>query len=139
MLIRRGTERTIGAVAAVMGGIFMIASLAFATNGIPAAIMAPTVIVGAVASIALLAAAVGLLAHRSWGWRMDVGAHVIGVVAAVLALFGVMSARDDSANSNMVISAGLLVLVMASLMAIWRARPRRPLRRMQHNIAAKMS
>jgi HAMP domain-containing protein len=37
------------------------------------------------------------------------------------------------------VSGGLLVLVLASLMAIWRARPRRPLRRMSHNIAAKMS
>ena len=135
----RRRERAIGAVAAVMGGIFIIASLAFATNGIAAGVMAPTVIVGVLASIALLIAAIGLLAHRRWGWRMDVGAHVIGVIAAALAVASVISARDDAANSNMVVSGGLLVLVVASLMAIWRARPRRPLRRVGHTIAAKMS
>jgi hypothetical protein len=139
MLTKRRTERAIGAVAAVMGGIFIIASLAFATNGDAAATTAPTVIVGAVASIALLIAAVGLLAHRRWGWRMDVGAHLIGLVAAGLALLGMMSARHNVADGNVIVSGGLLVLVLASLTAIWRARPRRPLRRMSHNIAAKLS
>lgn len=139
MWTRRRTERAIGAVAAVMGGIFIIASLAFATNGIAAGVMAPTVIAGALASIALLVAAVGLLAHRRWGWSMDIGAHLIGMIAAVLAVVGVVSARGDAADSNIIVSGGLLVLVFASMMAIWRARPRRPLRRMGHNIAAKMS
>jgi hypothetical protein len=140
MLMRRRTERKIGAVAALLGGIFVVAAMGFATNGFAASAitLAPTSIFGVFAGVALLVAAAGLFAHRAWGWRVDIAAHVIGIMAAAIALFGVASGRDDAANSGMVVSGGLLVMLLVSFFALWRSRPRRPLRRAGHQVAAKL-
>ena len=140
MFMRRRTERAVGVVAAVLGGTFVIAALAFATGGFAGSVlhMAPGSILGAIAGFALLIAAVGLFAHRRWGWGMDIAGHVIGIGAALLAMFGVAAQRDDVAGSGGVVSGGLLVLLLVSLFTLWRARPRRPLRRVGHEMAAKL-
>jgi hypothetical protein len=138
--MRRRTERAIGAVAAVLGGTFVIAALAFATGGFAASVVhiAPSSVLGAIAGFALLIAAAGLFAHRRWGWSVDIAAHVIGIGAALLAMFGVAAQRDDVAGSGGVVSGGMLVLLLISLFTLWRARPRRPLRRVGHEMAAKL-
>jgi hypothetical protein len=140
MYIRRRTERAIGVVAAVLGGTFVLAALAFATGGFAASAihMAPSSILGLIAGVALLLAAAGLFAHRRWGWSVDIAGHVIGIGAALVAMFGVAATRDDVAGSGGVVSGGLLVLLLISLFTLWRARPRRPLRRAGHAMAAKL-
>ena len=140
MLSRRRTERAVGAVAAVLGGTFVIAALAFATDGFESSVMdvAPSVMLGGVAGIALLFAAAGLLAHRRWGWGVDVGAHVLGILAAVLTLIGLSAGSDTVLTSSEIVSGALLVLLLVSMFALWRARPRRPMRRAGHRVAAKL-
>ncbi|HET8938381.1 MAG TPA: hypothetical protein VFN67_33285 [Polyangiales bacterium] len=138
--MRRRTERAVGVIAAVLGGTFVIAALAFATGGFAtsAVHMAPGSILGAVAGLALLIAAAGLFAHRRWGWGMDIAGHVLGIGAALLAMFGIAAQRDAVADSGGVVSGAMLVLLLVSLFTLWRARPRRPLRRVGHEMAAKL-
>lgn len=140
MFMRRRTERAVGAVAAVLGGAFLIAALAFATDGFESSRIdsEPGVVLGGVAGVALLLAAAGLFAHRSWGWGMDLGAHLIGIVAALLTLVGLSAGSDSVLTSSEIVSGGLLVLLLVSLFVLWRARPRRPLRRAGHHMAAKL-
>lgn len=140
MFMRRRTERAVGVIAAVLGGTFVIAALAFATGGFAtsAVHMAPGSILGAVAGLALLIAAAGLFAHRRWGWGMDIAGHVLGIGAALLAMFGIAAQRDAVADSGGVVSGAMLVLLLVSLFTLWRARPRRPLRRVGHEMAAKL-
>jgi peptidoglycan/LPS O-acetylase OafA/YrhL len=142
MFMRRRTERAVGAVAALLGAVFVIAALAFSTDGFAAdtARIAPSSIVSGVAGLALLVASAGLFAHRRWGWGADIAGHVLGIGAALLALFGVgvAAGRSDLAGSEMVVPGGMLVLLMISLYSLWRSRPRHPLRRAGHNVAAKM-
>jgi len=140
MLMRRRTERAIGAVAAVLGGTFVIAALAFATDGFESRVMdvEPSIVLGGIAGVALLLAAGGLFAHRRWGWSADMGAHVIGIIAAVLTLIGLSAGSDTVLTSSEIVSGALLVLLLVSLFAVWRARPRRPMRRASHRVAAKL-
>jgi hypothetical protein len=140
MLTTRRTERAAGAVAAVLGGTFVVAALAFATDGFETSIMdlAPSVVLGVLAGIALLFAAGGLFAHRRWGWSVDIAAHVVGMIAAVVALVGLSAGSDDILTSGEIVSGALLVLLVVSFFALWRTRPRRPLRRASHRIAAKL-
>lgn len=140
MLARRRTERAVGAVAAVLGSTFVIAALAFATDGFESSVMdvAPSVVLAGLAGLALLFAAAGLFAHRRWGWGVDIGAHVIGIVAAVLTLIGLSAGSDSVLTSSEIVSGALLVLLLVSFYALWRARPRRPIRRASHRMAAKL-
>lgn len=140
MFMRRRTERAVGAIAAVLGGTFVVAALAFATGGFAASTLdlTPSSILGLIAGFALLLAAGGLFAHRRWGYRADVGAHVLGIAAAVFAIWGVSAGRDDAASSGAAVSGGLLVVLVISSLLLWRARPRRPLRKAGHAMAAKL-
>lgn len=140
MLTTRRTERAVGAVAAVLGGTFVIAALAFATDGFESSVMdvEPSFVLAGIAGIALLFAAAGLFAHRSWGWAADIGAHVLGIVAAVFTLIGLSSGSDGVLTSSEIVSGALLVLLLVSFFALWRSRPRRPLRRASHRVAAKL-
>jgi hypothetical protein len=127
-------------VAAVLGGTFVIAALAFATDGFESSVMdiAPSAVLGGLAGIALLCAAAGLFAHSRWGWGADIAAHLIGIVAAALTLIGLSSKSDNVLTSSEIVSGGLLVLLLVSAFTLWRARPRRPLRRAGHRVAAKL-
>jgi hypothetical protein len=118
----------------------VIAALAFATDGFESSAMdfAPSTVLGGLAGLALLFAAAGLFAHRRWGWGADIAAHVIGMVAAVLTLIGLSSQSDNVSTSSEIVSGGLLVLLLVSAYTLWRARPRRPLRRASHRVAAKL-
>lgn len=140
MLVRRRTERAVGAIAAVLGGTFVIAALAFATDGFEASVMdfSPSAALGGVAGVALLFAAAGLFAHRRWGWGVDIAAHVVGIIATVLALIGLSAGSDDVLTNSEIVSGALLVLLLVSFFTLWRARPRRPLRRASHRMAAKL-
>jgi hypothetical protein len=140
MLMRREHERMTGAATAVLGGIFVIAGLARATDGFTDHARAlPSAILGIVAGVALLVAAFGLLSNRFWGWRTGVAAHVIAIAAVLFSIFSLMSGYGDAGTRpSLAIPGVLLLLLVLSFFALWRTRPRNPLRRAQHEIAAKM-
>jgi hypothetical protein len=86
-----------------------------------------------------LVAAAGLFAHRRWGWGVDIAAHVIGMIAAVLALLGLTSGGGSGElSSTTIVSGALLLLLVVSFFSLWRSRPRRPLSRARHRAAAKL-
>ena len=138
MLMRREHERMSGAATAVLGGLFVVAGLAHATDGFTenVARALPSAILAIVAGVALLAAAIGLLMNRYWGWRAGIGAHAIAMIVTLIAIFAI--AAGYGAASSLAIPGTLFVLLLLSFFALWRSRPRNPVRRVQHNIAAKM-
>lgn len=139
MLMRREQERMTGAATAVLGGIFMIAGLAHATDGFTERVVEalPSAILAIVAGGALLFAAFGLLSNRPWGWRVGIGAHAVAMLVALLAIFA-LAAGYGNGDANFAIPGVMLVLLLMSFIAVWRSRPRNPVRRMGHEIAAKM-
>lgn len=135
MLMTPERERMSGAVTAVLGGLFMIAGLARATDGFTDdAHASPSAILAIFAGVILLAAGAGLISNRYWGWKTGAGAHAIALIVTVFAIFSVAG----SSSGVLAVPAVMLVLVLASFAALWRARPRNPMRRMQHNVAAKL-
>jgi ABC-type antimicrobial peptide transport system permease subunit len=139
MLMRRERARMSGAASAVLGGTFLIAAMAHATDGFTESVAsaAPSVVLGILSGVALLVAAFGLLSQRYWGWKVGIGAHLLAIGSLLIALFSVAAGYGDRAAS-LAIPGGLLVLLSLSLLALWRARPRNPARRIKHEIAARM-
>ncbi|HET6335581.1 MAG TPA: hypothetical protein VFG30_20285 [Polyangiales bacterium] len=139
MLMRREHERMSGAASAVLGGVFVIAGLAHATDGFTdnVARALPSAILGIIAGVALLVAAFGLLSNRYWGWKAGVGAHIVGIVIVLIGLFSLMAGYGDD-RPSLAIPSVMLVLLVLSFVALWRSRPRNPIRRMQHEVAAKL-
>jgi uncharacterized membrane protein YqjE len=136
--MRRERERMTGGASAVLGGVFVIAALAHATDGFTDSVARalPSTILGLVAGIALLVAAFGLLSHRYWGWKTGVGAHLLAMMTVLIGIFAITAGYG--AESSLALPVTLLVLLVLSFVALWRSRPRNPLRRAQHEIAAKM-
>ena len=140
MLMRRERARMTGAASAVLGGTFLFAAMARSTDGFTetATRAAPSVVLGIVAGIALLAAAFGLLSQRYWGWKVGLGAHLFAIGAVLFAMFSLASGYG-AGTASLAIPGVMLVLLALSLLALWRARPRNPARRLKHEIAARMS
>jgi hypothetical protein len=138
MLMRRDYTRMTGAATAVLGGVFLIAALAHATDGFTDQMtrLAPASILGLVSGIALLIAAFGLLSGRYWGWKAGMGAHIVAIVSTLIAMFSIAGGYGD--RPSLALPGVLLLLLVLSFFALWRARPRNPLRRAGHEIAAKM-
>jgi hypothetical protein len=139
MLMRRENARLSGAASAVLGGTFLIAAIAHATDGFSDAVVSalPATLLGVVSGIALLVAAVGLLSDRVWGWKVGLGAHLFAIGSVLLGLISVAVGYGDG-RPNLIMPIVMLALLGLSLLALWRSRPRNPLRRAQHNIAARM-
>ena len=139
MLWRGERMRMSGAASAVLGGTFLIAALARATDGFTENLerVGPSVVLGIVAGVALLVAAFGLLSEQYWGWRAGIGAHLLAIGVALFALFSIAAGYGGGAAS-LAIPGVFLVLLSLSLLALWRARRRNPAQRLKHEIAAKM-
>jgi len=139
MLMRRENARMTGAASAVLGGTFLIAALARATDGFTesASRTLPSTVLGIVAGVALLVAAFGLLSQRLWAWKAGIGAHLFAIGVVLLGLFTVAAGYGDS-NPSVALPLVVLTLLVLSCVALWRARPRNPLRRAKHEIAARM-
>ena len=140
MLIRRDYSRMTGAASAVLGGLFTIGALAWASDGFTDDVIraAPSVIIGIVVGVTLLIAAFGLMANRVWGFQVGLGAHVLAIAAVVFSMFAIGEGYGDG-NPSLAIPSVMLVLLVLNMVALWRARPRNPLKRMGHEVAARMS
>jgi hypothetical protein len=140
MLMRRETAFGTGAASAVLGATFSIGALAHATSGFTHDVsrIGAASVLGIITGVALLAAAVGLVAQRPWGWRAGIGAHLLAIVTVLIGIFS-LEAGYGSGHPNFALPGVLLLLLVLSLFALWRARPRHPLRRAGHKIAAHLS
>jgi hypothetical protein len=141
MLMRREYAQITGGASAVLGGVFVFAALSHATDGFTDNITRaqPSVFLGLIAGVALLVAAFGLLSHRYWGWKTGVIAHVLAIGTVLFGLFSLAAGYgDNDGRASLALPSVLLVLLVLSFFALWRGRPRNPLRRAGHEIAARM-
>lgn len=140
MLVRRDYSRMTGAASAVLGGLFTIGALAWASDGFTDDAMhgTPSVIIGLVVGISLLIAAFGLMMNRAWGVGVGLIAHFLGIAAVVYSMIAINQGYGDG-RPSLAIPGVMLLLLVLNLVALFRARPRNPLKRMGHEIAAKMS
>lgn len=141
MLMRREYAQMTGGASAVLGGVFVFAALSHATDGFTDSVARaqPSTVLGLVAGVALLAAAFGLLSNRFWGWKTAVVAHALAIGTVLFGLFSLASGYgDNDGRPNLALPSVLLVLLVLSFFALWRARPRNPLRRARHEMAARL-
>ena len=138
MLMRTERERMSGAASAVLGGLFLIAGMARATDGFTDEVthVGPSFVLAMLSGIGLLIAAFGLLGRQIWGWRVGMAAHLFAIGAVLFALISV--AAGYGASASLAIPGSLFLLLVLSFLALWRARPRNPAQRLKHEIAARM-
>ncbi|HKU37905.1 MAG TPA: hypothetical protein VJR89_07155 [Polyangiales bacterium] len=139
MLMRRETAIGTGAASAVLGATFLIGALARATDGFTDEVSRVGVasVLGIITGVALLVAAFGLITQRYWGWKAGIGAHVLAIATVLIGIFSLNAGYGDR-TPNLALPGVLLLLLVLSFVALWRVRPRNPLRRAKHEIAARM-
>ncbi|HEX4354859.1 MAG TPA: hypothetical protein VHZ95_18135 [Polyangiales bacterium] len=86
----------------------------------------------------ILASAAALQAHRPGAWRSALGAHVLALVAVVIGMVGLSLGFGWSTEASTVFHGVMLALLLLNTFGLWRARPRNPIKRAQHEIAARM-
>lgn len=74
---------------------------------------------------------------RSSAWRSALGAHFVALLCLVLGTL-LLSASYRSSQWSTGFHGLLFVLIALNAAGLWRLRPRNPLRRAQHEMAARL-
>jgi hypothetical protein len=143
MLTRYENTRTFIMTSTVLGLGFLLAGLAHTAGFLTLAGLDNDSRVYAadgvelLCGVLLLGAAFALRGVRASGWRNALGAHVIALVCLTL---GVLLFSDTLRLSPLAFGFNLvmLALLVFNTLALWRMRPRNPLKRAQHEIAARL-
>jgi hypothetical protein len=144
MLSRRENAQTFGITTSLLGGSFLLAALTHAVGGISLGTLAyeprivPAAAIELICGFALLAGAVGLIAHRGWAWPASLGAHLFAIVAVIVGIAAISMGEMPRTEAHMIFHDVVLVMLMLNLFGLWRTRPRNPLRRAQHHLAARL-
>jgi hypothetical protein len=85
----------------------------------------------------LFGAAFALGSMRTSGFRGAVGANLLALVCLAVLMLGVAPAMGASVVT-LGFHAVMLLLVVLNAVGLWRLRPRNPLKRAQHEIAARL-
>jgi len=144
MLMRYETNRALALTSTVIGGGFLLGAFAHLFGWLPLEtaageprVLIPTAVL-VLCGVLLLGAAFSLRRTiRAAGFRNALAAHGVALVTLLLGMLLLSSALEVS-----VLSLGffvtMLVLVGLNLAGLWRSRPRNPLKRAQHEIAARL-
>jgi hypothetical protein len=146
MLMRYETNRALALTSSVIGAGFLLGAFAHLFGWLPLEtasgelreprVLIPTAVL-VLCGVLLLGAAFSLRTIRASGFRNALVAHGVTLVSLIIALLVLASALEVS-----VLSLGfyvtMLVLVGLNFAGLWRARPRNPLKRAQHEIAARL-
>ena len=144
MLARLEYGRTFIMTSTILGVIALCGALAHALGWLPIESLdhEPRVYASAavelLCGVLLLAAAFSLGSIRATAWRNAIGAHLAALLVllfGVIVFTGAMHVSVLSAGFH----AGLFLLILLNTVGLWRLRPRNPLRRAGHEIAARMS
>lgn len=144
MLRRYERISIFGVMCGLLGGCFLLAALVHTGGGdgfggelAREPRMTELGLLELISGAVLCAEAVGAFARRLWAWKTGVLGHVLGIVTAILGLlaprigFGPLT---DVANMFFLM---MLILLSLDLLAVWRLRPRNPVRRARHRMAAR--
>lgn len=143
MLARLSNVRTFSMTSVILGVIALCGGLAHALGWLPAPGLEsePRVYIASVIELLtgclLLGAAYALRSILPSAWRSALGWHV-----AALLCVGVGVILFSGAMRVSLLSAGfhgvLFVLIALNAAGLWHLRPRNPLKRAQHEIAARL-
>jgi peptidoglycan/LPS O-acetylase OafA/YrhL len=143
MFRRYENTRTFAVTSAVLGVGFLFGALAHVFGWLPlgtAADDSRLFVSGGMELLCgflLLGAAVALRRVRANGWRNALGANGLALVGLVLTML-VVSPALGAGVLSMGFHAVMLLLLVLNTIGLWRLRPRNPLKRAQHEMAARL-
>ncbi|MET0387436.1 MAG: hypothetical protein ABW321_15815 [Polyangiales bacterium] len=143
MLSRYRNARTFSTTSAVLGLAFLIGGVAHALGWMHIGTLdnEPRVFVSSgvevLCGVLLLGAAFVLRSAQPNGWRNAIGAHALALVCLLLGMV-MFSAALGVSLFGVGFHLVMLLLVGLNTVGLWRLRPRNPLRRAQHEIAARL-
>jgi len=133
-----------GAMCGIFGGCFLLAALVHTTGDVELGGLSrePRMIelgmLELISGAVLCAAAVGGFARRVWAWKAGALGHALGIVTSVLGLLAPRIGFGPLTDVGNMFHLMMLILLSLSMIALWRLRPRNPLRRAGHRMAARM-
>jgi hypothetical protein len=144
MLIRSRNSQTFAATSTMIGVAFLLGALAHAMGWLQVSASAdearilPAAITELCCGILILVAAMTLRAHRPGAWRNAMIAHALAFAAIVAELLGLLLGLRDTTQVTALYQGVMVVSLMLNLIGLWRTRPRNPLKRAQHRVAARL-
>ena len=144
MLTRSKNSQNYAMTSTMIGVAFMLGALAHAMGWLQVSAAAvearilPAAVTELCCGILMLVAAMTLRAHRPNAWRNAIIAHVLAFAAIVAELLGLLLGLRDTTQASALYQGVMVAFLLFNLIGLWRARPRNPIRRAQHRIAARM-
>jgi hypothetical protein len=144
MLSRYESTRTFAVTSTILGLGFLLGALTHAIGWVPFGALSdePRIVSSALIEFLcgglILAAAIALGAHRAGAWRGALGAHAVALVAVLVGMISVSLGFGWTTETSTVYHAVMLALLVLNTIGLWRARPRNPIKRAQHEIAARL-
>ena len=133
-----------GAMCGIFGGCFLLASLVHTTGDVELGgltrepRMVELGMLELIAGATLCAAAVGGFARRVWAWKAGALGHALGIVTSIIGLLAPRLDIGPLTEVGNMFYLMMLILLSLSMVALWRLRPRNPVRRAHHRLAARM-
>jgi hypothetical protein len=144
MLKRSRNSQTYALTSTMIGVLFLLGALAHAMGWVPvnhvgsAARILPAAVTELCCGVLMVVAAMALRAHRPAAWRNAIIAHVLAFAAIVIELLGLVLGLRGTSEPTALYQGVMVALLIANLIGLWRARPRNPIKRAQHRVAARL-
>jgi hypothetical protein len=144
MLTHYQSTRTLSVTSAVLGAGFFLGALAHIVGWLPFGSLAnepqilPAALVELFCGLAMLYAAVMLRSAHPEGFPRAFGAHVGAIMAVIVGMISLTLGVGESTEMNTTYHGVMLLLLLLNAVGLWRMRPRNPIKRVQHRIAARL-
>jgi hypothetical protein len=144
MLTRSRNSQRYALTSTLIGAAFLLGALAHAMGWLPVstasaeASILPAAVTELCCGILLVGAAMALRAYRPAAWRNALIAHVLAFAAIVTELLGLLLGLRDTTQVSATYEAVMVALLVFNAIGLWRARPRNPIKRAQHRMAARI-
>jgi hypothetical protein len=144
MLNRYENTQTFVVTSSVLGIGFLLGAVAHWIGWLPLGALAyepriiPSALFELLCGVLLLGAAFALRSYRPAAWRNALGAHIVALIGVVLGMTTLSIAYAADTTVSTVYHVVMLGLLLLNTIGLWRLRPRNPLKRAQHEIAARL-
>lgn len=143
MLSHSQSTRTLSVTSGILAAGFLFGAVAHAVGWIPFGSLAnepqilPVALIEVFCGLAMLYAAAALRAATPDTYRRAFGAHIGAIMAVVVAMISFALGVGRSTGLNTLFHAVTLALLLLNSVGLWRMRPRDPITRVQHRVAAR--